>query len=185
MKYISYIAIFLLNVSCHFDNTTGIVKSHIEDYAFRKNMKVEFHDFKILSKDLKNENFLDTLRIIELDKQFDSLSTEIKKIQHLIKESESSIDGIIHFGSDNPLFKMKYNKHQNLLTEHSKLLHEMKENSKQDSLITDQIMRNVSPKAITRIKTFQKLTYTNPSKQSYNIIDTIYYFLDSDDKIIR
>lgn len=185
MRYLFYVTFLLLSVSCQTDKTKSIIKSHIEDYAFKNNTKVDFHELKILSTDLKSENFLDTLRMFELDRQFDSLNTEIKNMRNLIVESEKGIENIVYFGSDNPLFKMKYNEHQKLLSKYSKLLKEMKENSKQDSLIKVHISRNSSPNTITRVKVFQKSTYTNRSNQIYNFMDTVYFYLDSDNNIIR
>jgi hypothetical protein len=153
------------------------------DIAFSNNSKLEIFELNSLGYDTLNENFIDTLKIIEAKEQINKFDQLANANIDIIKSNLQLAKLYLSLGSETLSIQYKDNA-KDYANKSQDYLDSMAHYIKVDSLIRKKINERKNPEIIFRSKYFLKATFSKDSV-SQNILDTLFIYFDKNLKIIR
>lgn len=158
-----------------------------DDLAFKNNSTIDFFDLQILSHDMTDENYLDTIRLSDNAQNakywVDVMEEKGEESVRLTGEYESYKKVI---GEDEQLTQIAKEKAEQA----NRVFNECKDSAtfymKNDSIIRQRIIDRKSPKPVHRLKVHVKLTTADSNtNRKENYSETEYYFFDDNIRILE
>lgn len=185
--------VLLLFCSCNSRYERNLIKMskevqcYLKDKAFKENQTINILDIKLFEYDTLNENFLDSIRILQNFTQFEDEKDLAEKYLELSSQAmKIAMLYAMTNGTNNELTKMYLGDAQEHLEKAEIHKDKVIELRAIDSTIRNRIQERISPKPIYRVKSFLKaeIKDLNTDKIKENILDTAYFFFNEDLKII-
>ncbi len=168
------------------DEMGKIWKEYIDNKAFRNNQTIEYVVYNPIQYTTKNENYLDSLRLLENLDKIDFYKPLIEKQLERMRSTsqEYRIYGDAFGRNDNLAVIAKENfdeetkKYRNYMDSFNYYI-------RKDSLIQQNILKRVNPKVIYVLEVYVKATAKdNNTGHSENVADTMYCCFDKDLNLI-
>lgn len=158
-------------------------RKYLFDNAFSNNSKLDIFELNSLGYDTLNENFIDTLKIIDAKKQINKFDQLANLNIDIIKKNLQLAKLYMSLGSETLSIQYKDNA-KDYANKSQEYLDSMAHYIEVDSLIRKKINERTNPEIIFRSKYFLKATFSKDSV-SQNILDTLFIYFDKNLKIIR
>lgn len=158
------------------------VRKYINDYAFKDNSNVEFHEFKLLRVDTTNENYIDTLRLVNNEEFKERFTREADELQSKIKKDMATLKlyAAAHYKD---LFEYSNAEMSRDIEKLKSYSDSIRKHYLRDSLIRTDIKSRINPKTIYATKFFIKATQ-HKGLQKHNLLDTVNFYVKDDLKSV-
>lgn len=162
----------------------SLIESIHED-SFKKNLKADILKFEVLNIETVNENSIDTLRLMNLASKYDVLKSEYDEIKAEFDDAVNDVMQAAIFGKENnPLLDLANNKYEKLNKQAKEKLNDLKQNIKQDSIISATIKNRTEFTDYKKVKVYYKIVLKDNKDKTKNLSDTVFYIVDKNNKLL-